>query len=87
MAMCRWPTSACSSSAPRSFASDPESFGDEQHHVLNVLVIVAHHRCSSMLQRCPREGDLCKVAFSCHFALEILTIGGVLVGRKQHKGA
>ena len=71
-----------SSSAPWSFTSEPELFGDEEHDVWNsLLVIIAHHMFSDVLQRSPREEDLCKVAVSCHFALDLLTVGNVQVAR------
>ena len=33
-------TSFCSPSAPTSFTSEPESFGDEEHSVWNLLLVV-----------------------------------------------
>ena len=52
------PTSTCSSSAPWSSTSEPDSFGDEEHDVWNWLVMVL-----AQLERCLRDGELCKVAF------------------------
>ena len=35
-----------------AFTSEPESFGDEEHNLRNMLLkILAHQKCSSVLQR------------------------------------
>ena len=65
-------TSTYSSSAHGSFTSEP----DEEHNVWNwLMVVLAHHECSPRLQRCLGERELCKVASSCHLALDLLTQG------------
>ena len=49
---------------------------DQEHTTWNEPVIVlAHHGCSLGLQRCLSEGELCRVALSSHFVLDILTVG------------
>ena len=40
-----------------SFTSEPNSFGDGEQ---NVVVVLADRGCSRWLQRCLREGELCK---------------------------
>ena len=79
-------TSTYSSSAPWWFTSEPNSFGDEEHNVWNELMIVlAHHECSAWIQRCLRDGELCKVALSSNFALDLLTIGEVRVAGVRNR--
>ena len=46
-------------------------FDDEEHNVWNqMLELVGDGACSPTLQDCLQEEDTCKVALSCHLALE-----------------
>ena len=53
------------------------------------MVVLAHHECSLGLQRCPSEGELCRVALSSHFALEILTSWqrNEIIGKNEIQGS
>ena len=41
------------------------------------LDILAHHKCSPVLQRCLRDEDFWKVALWCHIFLEFPTVDNV----------
>ena len=65
-------TSTYSSSAPRSWAGESDL---EVHNTWNeLMVILAHHECSVRLQKCMNGGEVCRVAMSSRFALDLLTI-------------
>ena len=34
----------------------------------------AHHACGPTLHRCLQEEDVCKVALSCHFAVDVFSM-------------
>ena len=43
--------------------------------------LIAHHVCSPVLKRGLCDEELCKAALSCHFALDLLTVGNLQVAR------
>ena len=49
----------------------PDEFGE--HTVENFLLCsFAHHACSPLLQGFPHDEELCNVALTCHFSLDVL---------------
>ena len=63
-------------SARLPHAEDGESFSgedDEEHNVENfMLCSFAHFACSPILQAFVHEEEMCEVALTCHFSLDVL---------------
>ena len=58
-----------------SDAEDGRSFSDEEgdHNVENFLLCsFAQHACSPLLQGFLHQEELCKVALTCHFSLDVM---------------
>ena len=54
---------------------DDQLFSDDEgeHNVENIMLCsFAHHACSPLLQGFFYEGELCKVALTCHITLDVI---------------
>ena len=55
---------------------------DVEHNVWNLLLgVLVHHECSPWLHRGCWDAEWCKVAWSRHVVLDLLTVGNVQVAR------
>ena len=62
-----------SSSPATSWSVETASEKGGEHDVENIMLLSStRHACSPLLQENVQEEDLCKVALTCHFALDVL---------------
>ena len=65
-----------------SDAEDGRTCSDEEgeHNVENfMLCSFAHHACSPLLQGFQHEEELCNVALTCHFSLDVSGLSGIVI--------
>ena len=63
------------SSAGTSWSAETASETDDVHNVNNfVMCSFAHRTCSPLLQGNLQEEEVCKVALTCHFALDVFLL-------------
>ena len=61
------------SSSTTSCQAETDSDADGGHNVENVVLCsFAHHACSPLLEGNLQAKELCNVALTCHFALDVL---------------